>query len=63
VLGHITIQAKEFFTVGIKDIDNSQNNDTQIGEKGSFDLSGRKIANRNLSPGLYIIDGRKVAVK
>ena len=66
VLGQATIQPKEFFVVGIKDVADSQNDGLR--EDGCFDLSGRKISenklqNGQLKPGLYIIDGRKVSVR
>ena len=61
VLGMATLQAKSFVESGIKDVVDSQET------KGCYDLSGRKITsssfNSQLSPGLYIIDGRKVVKK
>ena len=68
VLGQITIQAMEFSTTGIKDIDTPPHNHLLFGENGCFDLSGRKItenklSNDQLKPGLYIINGRKVVIK
>ncbi len=65
VLGMATLQAKSFsetgiWEIGIDEIHSSKN--------GCYDLSGRKISeselsNRQLKPGLYIIDGRVVAIK
>ena len=65
VLGMCTLQVKSFAETGIQDVD--QGKATAVKE-GCFDLSGRsidkgKLANRQLQPGLYIIDGRKVVVK
>ena len=68
VLGPITIQAMEFTTTGINDIDNTQTGDLQSGEHGCFDLSGRRIATGQpsrrpgLSPGIYVVGGRKVVI-
>jgi hypothetical protein len=63
VLGLANLQAKSFTETGIK-----ATNALQSGEKGCFDLSGRKITesqvtNGTLKPGLYIIDRHKVVVK
>ena len=68
VLGQLSIQPKDFYVVGIKDIEVSQMYDSRFGEGTCFDLSGRKItndksSNRRLSPGLYIIDGRKMVIR
>ena len=60
VLGMATLEAKSFITTGIQEI-NVQN--VQIEKNGCYDLSGRRLTNDNLKPGLYIIDGRKVAIK
>jgi poly(3-hydroxybutyrate) depolymerase len=64
VLGQLSLQAVEYSAVGIKTIEYSR----QYGEEECFDLSGRRIANpqssnRSLSPGLYIIGGRKIVIK
>lgn len=32
-------------------------------EPAVYDLTGRKVSNKNLSPGIYIVNGRKVVVK
>jgi len=58
VLGMATLEVKTFSETGIKDID-----DMRSVEERCFDLSGREIANPKLSPGLYIINGRKVTIK
>lgn len=63
VLGQLSIQPKEFSVVGIKDIDVSQTYDSPSGKNECFDLSGRRIVNHRLSPGLYIIDGRKMVIR
>ncbi|MBO4720059.1 MAG: hypothetical protein J5658_09315 [Prevotella sp.] len=65
VLGQLSIQAMEFYDTGIKDI---LNDDLQIMKNGCYDLNGRKIdesqwSNGQLSPGIYIIHGRKVVIK
>ena len=57
VLGMATLQAKEFFETGIKDIGRSQET------KSCYDLSGRRLSKESLKPGLYIIGGRKVMLK
>ena len=57
VLGMATLQAKEFYETGIKDIDRLQET------KSCYDLSGRRLSKESLKPGLYIIGGRKVMVK
>ena len=63
VLGMATLEAKSFIITGIKEIDHSDNHDSPSGDDKCFDLSGRKIDNRKLSSGLYIINGRKVVKK
>ena len=65
VLGQLSIQAMEFYDTGIKDI---LNDDSPMMKSGCYDLNGRKIdesqwSNGQLSPGLYIIHGRKVVIK
>jgi hypothetical protein len=57
VLCMATLQAKEFYETGIKDIDRLQET------KSCYDLSGRRLSKESLKPGLYIIGGRKVMVK
>ena len=66
VLGSIGIQATEFYASGIQDVYHSQPDNLQ--SEDCYDLSGRRIvnsnsSNRQLSPGLYIIGGRKVVIK
>ena len=68
VLGNITLQVIEFYTTGIKTIDNLSNDNSRLKEEECFDLSGRRIlksqlSNGQLKSGLYIINGRKVAIK
>ena len=65
VLSMATLDAKSFVETGIQEI---SNDDWQAPKNGCFDLSGRRIAesqwsNGQLKAGLYIIDGRKVAIK
>ncbi len=63
VLGHITIQAKEFGTTGINETTSNSGEQTTA----VFDLNGRKIAanaaNKPLQRGIYVIGGRKIAVR
>ena len=66
VLGQTTLYATEF-TTGIDEI---AEDDTPSSKSGCFDLSGRRVdsskfngQSSKLKPGLYIIDGRKIAVK
>ena len=59
VVGTINIQAMSFDTTGITDVTKQQAPaPTRI-----YDLSGRRVANKQLKPGLYIINGRKTVVK
>ena len=58
VLGQASIQVNEFYSTGIREIDN-----LQFEKKGCFDLSGRRLSKEGLKPGLYIIDGRKVMIR
>ena len=62
VLGMAKLDAESFDETGIREIDNSTTDNAQI-KKGCFDLSGRLLSKENLKSGLYIIDGRKVAIK
>ena len=62
VLGMAKIQAKSFNTTGIQELNDWTDDDAPF-KKGCYDLSGRQISKEDLKPGLYIIDGRKVAVK
>ena len=68
VLGVLSIQPVSFVSTGIKDIVDMQKDDSKAVKNGCYDLSGRKIvngklSNRQLTPGLYIIDGRKTVVR
>ena len=58
VLGLANLQAVSFVDTGIKAIDNMQSRKDRC-----FDFSGRRLSQQNLKQGLYIIDGRKVAIK
>jgi len=62
VLGQATIQALAFTATGIREIDNGNGNNNGNGN-GCYDLSGRRLSKESLKPGLYIIDGHKVAIK
>jgi hypothetical protein len=63
VLGQAIVQVKEFATTGIKALDSSAKSVSSSARKGCFDLSGRRIINGELSPGIYVIDGRKVVIR
>lgn len=59
-----TLEAKSFAETGIQQVLDAPH----VTKSGCFDLSGRRIADSQLAagqlkPGLYIIDGRVVAVK
>ena len=59
VLGQASIQAKEFFTTGIRDI-----SERQVPTSSHvYDLGGRRVEKGALKRGIYIIDGRKVVVQ
>ena len=65
VLGMATLQAKSFVETGIQEVCRDM---VQPEKTGCFDLSGRrmtegKLSDGQLKPGLYIIDGHKVAIK
>ena len=65
VLGFSTLQVKSFSETGIQEI---SHDNSQPMRRGCYDLSGRKIlesksTNSPLKPGIYIIDGHKVAIK
>ena len=62
VLGQATIQALAFTATGIREIDNGNGNNNGNGN-GCYDLNGRRLSKESLKPGLYIIDGHKVAIK
>jgi poly(3-hydroxybutyrate) depolymerase len=61
VLGQVSIQAKEYFSTGIKEVENLTIDNRQT--DGCYDLSGRRMKKENLKPGLYVINGRKVVIK
>ena len=65
VLGTVSIQAVKFTTSGIEDVNDlrMKEGDSENQSSGCFDLSGRRLSEENLKPGLYIIGGRKVVVK
>lgn len=65
VIGSAILEAKTFAETGIQEI---RRDDMKANKSGCYDLSGRRIAdseltNRQLKPGLYIINGRKVLIK
>ena len=47
---------------GIESVDNEQST-INNGKRGIYDLSGRRLDNGPLKPGLYIIDGKKRLIK
>ena len=59
VLGQAYIQAKSFLATGIINV--SKDNNTN--PSGAYDLSGRRVNEGQLKPGLYIINGRKTLVR
>lgn len=70
VLGQATIQAISFSTTGIMTVDNSTNDNHIFGNKGCYDLSGRRLSTeavgenqKSLKSGLYIVNGVKVSIK
>ena len=76
VLGQATIQALSFSATGIREIGIGNGNENGNGRsatrgaasfakngKGCYDLSGRRLSKESLKPGLYIIDGNKVAIE
>ena len=59
VLGQVSIQVMSFLSTGISPLGKSKVSSSHI-----YDLSGRLLSKKdNLPPGLYIIDGNKVAIK
>jgi len=63
VLGQAIVQVKEFAVTGIKTLEQSPKSALSSAKKGCFDLSGRRIVDGELSPGIYVIDGRKVVIR
>ena len=59
VLGQASIQATEFFTTGIHDISGRKATTSSY----IYDLSGRRMENGYLKPGIYIINGRKAVIQ
>ena len=67
VVGRITLQAKEFFVTGIRDISVSSTTQHTEDPSAIYDLNGRLITDgqqkpASLKPGLYIQGGRKIVV-
>ena len=65
VVGMATLEAKSFSETGIQNI---SLDDKHSSKNGCYDLSGRRVSenellNGQLKPGLYIINGRVVAIK
>jgi hypothetical protein len=69
VLGSASIFVRSFGTTGIKEIEKSENLEEASGKAGQksrkyiFDLQGRRVEKEQMNRGLYIIDGRKIAVE
>lgn len=72
VLGQVSIQAKEFYTVGIKDVHSADGSDSRQKTSAVYDLSGRRLnsaasdaqqGGQQLKRGVYIIGGRKKVVR
>lgn len=58
VLGTVNIQAKEFYTTGIKELPAVNSQPSTI-----YDLNGRRIKEGSLKPGIYIKGGRKIVIR
>jgi hypothetical protein len=58
VLGTVNIQAKEFYTTGIKELPTVNSQPSTI-----YDLNGRRIKEGSLKPGIYIKGGRKIVIR
>ena len=69
VLGSASIFVRSFGTTGIKEIEKSANLEEASGKAGHkyrkyiFDLQGRRVEKEQMNRGLYIINGRKIAVE
>lgn len=63
VLGMATLQAKSFSETGLPAVRDAVPGSQSSGDRVIFDLSGRRVTSTPLTPGLYIINGRKVTVK
>ena len=59
VLGMATLQAKSFAETGIVEV----RGERREAREECYDLQGRRIESSTLKPGLYIINGRKIAIK
>ena len=58
VLGTVNIQAKEFYTTGIKELPTVNSQPSTV-----YDLNGQRIKEGSLKPGIYIKGGRKVVIQ
>ena len=58
VLGTVNIQAKEFYTTGIKELPTVNSQPSTV-----YDLNGRRIKEGSLKPGIYIKGGRKIVIR
>ena len=58
VLGTVNIQAKEFYTTGIKELPAVNSQPSTI-----YDLNGRRIKEGSLKPSIYIKGGRKIVIR
>jgi poly(3-hydroxybutyrate) depolymerase len=65
VLGRVSVQVKDFYTSGIKDVNREtiNNNRETTNNSPCYDLNGRRLREGQLQRGIYIKDGRKVVVK
>ena len=59
VLGLVSLQAKEFYTTGIRDVVKSEKRRDDC----YYDLSGRRVKAEQLKRGIYVKDGRKTVVR
>ena len=58
VLGTVNIQAKEFYTTGIKELPTVNSQPSTV-----YDLNGQRIKEGSLKPGIYIKGGRKIVIR
>ena len=65
VLGQVSIQAMNFLSTGIEEVDAVKADKPQLVRNGCFDLSGRRLetTDKTPKPGIYIINGRKTIIR
>ncbi len=57
VMGPLSIQAKEFYATGIKELPTADSESPVV-----YDLNGRRVKDGQLKRGIYIKDGRKTVI-